>query len=297
MAKEKSSKKKHQHQKQKGTKRLGNQSGSNGAALSSSGNKRGNRNGKRGKRPIVSEDTRINITRQKSRGRSGRLRQGNPSSGIRRLGAGIRDARQIINSHQGSRSRRITGRSHTFVNSNHTNGVPPLASSAFNDAVRAAIAPIVAPLLRGVSSSVSSSRPLPSHSQTSTSIPTGPCCLRIANLAQSVTVNDLADLFNGYSGFTGSELEGPGIALVSFSRPDSALSALEEYNNRELDGRTMIMQIDTAGANGTYTRLGPKPPHVVRQVHASPRTVVSASNSRQARADTRWNEIRTNCDM
>jgi hypothetical protein len=31
-------------------------------------------------------------------------------------------------------------------------------------------------------------------------------------------------------------MEGPGIALVAFQRRDSAMSALEEYNNRELDG-------------------------------------------------------------
>jgi hypothetical protein len=38
----------------------------------------------------------------------GRSRQGNPSPLIRRqLGAGIRDARQIINSHQRGKSRRV----------------------------------------------------------------------------------------------------------------------------------------------------------------------------------------------
>jgi hypothetical protein len=64
---------------------------------------------------------------------------------------------------------------------------------------RAAIAPIVAPLLRGTVGAAASARV--SHSQSAAPPGNGPCCLRVANLAQSVSANDLAVRFHVLCGF------------------------------------------------------------------------------------------------
>lgn len=231
--------------KQGKAKRLGNAS-AGVAKVPRRGNKKA---GKKTKRQ-GNGDARATINRsQSSRGQSKK------AAGRRRQIGYITDARQIISSKQISRSR---GPGVARSGSSNANGFQLNSVTdkrMFSDAVRAAMTPVLAPLLRASTSS----RPAPSAVPTPSN--NGPCCLRIANLAASVTLNDLSDLFSAFQGFAGASFDSPGIAIVNFNQRNLAIEAKEEYNNRELDGRTMMIQLDAVGSQNTSSRLGPKPSH------------------------------------
>ncbi|GAV07668.1 hypothetical protein RvY_17482-2 [Ramazzottius varieornatus] len=229
-------------------KRLGNTS-----AGSAKPARRRNKNAG-GKKTKRNGDARATINRNQSQSSRG---QSKKAAGRRRQIGYITDARQIISSKQISRGGRAPG----AVRSNNVNSAGFQLSSvtdkrAFSEAVRAAMTPVLAPLVRGVQASTSNR---PSTSAASAPSNNGPCCLRIANLASSVTLNDLSDLFSAFQGFAGASFDSPGIAIVNFHQRNLAIEAKDEYNNRELDGRTMMIQVDSVGSQINSSRLGPRP--------------------------------------
>ncbi|XP_055330099.1 THO complex subunit 4-like [Paramacrobiotus metropolitanus] len=224
----------------------------------------GGRGGARGKGRAAVIDARANINQRQARG--GRRGRG---MGVRsRLGGRISDARQILDSQQAARGgggrsgrgtpsrSRISRPSAVAAVLNSLSLTTTSERNVFSQAVRAAMAPVIAPLLsRGSTTTVTSVR-------TPGNTGNGPCALRVANLAQTVTVSDLNDLFSTYPSYVSADFEAGGIAVVRFAKRDAAEVAMEEYNNRELDGRTMVIQLDTApsaASHGAMSRLGPKP--------------------------------------
>jgi len=78
----------------------------------------------------------------------------------------------------------------------------------------------------------------------------------IKNLHQSVTQDDIVELFGDIGALRRTKFCGPGHAEVTFVNQSDALKAVEIYHNRQLDGRPMKCQM--VGVSSTVASAAPK---------------------------------------